>query len=207
MRPEPGTDPWDPVNVAGRSIVWSAMTDTVADDEFEQLVQREWHAVLAVAVALVGHDGAAEELTQEGFVSAHRRWSHVGTLERPGAWVRRVVINRSVSHLRRRAAERRALARVGGDRSGRDSADGGTAALHRSALDADHELWARVRALPRRQAQVVVLRHVDGLSTGEIAEVLGCAEATVRVHLHRALATLRAHLAVGADRIETMEAT
>ena len=43
-----------------------------------------------------------------------------------------------------------------------------------------------VRALPKRQAQVVALLYVEELSSVEVAEVLGCSEATVRVHLHRA---------------------
>ncbi|MCH7845995.1 MAG: sigma-70 region 4 domain-containing protein, partial [Acidobacteria bacterium] len=48
------------------------------------------------------------------------------------------------------------------------------------------EFWAVVRRLPRRQAQTVALVFIEDLSTSDVAEILGCAEATVRVHLHRA---------------------
>jgi len=47
------------------------------------------------------------------------------------------------------------------------------------------EFWREVRRLPRRQAQAVALFYLEETSVAEIAEVLGCAESTVKVHLHR----------------------
>lgn len=161
----------------------------MAQEGLDELIEREWAAVLAVAIALVGRDGVAEELTQEGFLAAHRHWEHVRSLDRPGAWVRRVVVNRSISHLRRRRVERRVLELVGRDplRRVAEEVAGG--------VDGRDELvWAEVRRLPTRQAQCIVLRHVDGRSAAEIGEILGCAEPTVRVHLHRGLTTLRSRL-------------
>ena len=52
-------------------------------------------------------------------------------------------------------------------------------------------LWAAVDRLPPRQRAVVTLQAQEELSTAEIADVLKCSQATVRVHLHRALKTLR----------------
>ena len=52
-------------------------------------------------------------------------------------------------------------------------------------------LWDAVHRLSPRQRAAVILHTQEQLSTAEIAEVLGCAEATVRVHLHRAVAALR----------------
>jgi RNA polymerase sigma factor (sigma-70 family) len=49
-----------------------------------------------------------------------------------------------------------------------------------------------IAALPPRQRAVLALRYYDGRTDGEIAELLGCREATVRSHAARALATLRA---------------
>ena len=52
-----------------------------------------------------------------------------------------------------------------------------------------------MRALPRRQAQVVALFYVDDRSVADIALVLECAEGTVKAHLHKA----RGALAVALD--------
>jgi RNA polymerase sigma factor (sigma-70 family) len=57
-----------------------------------------------------------------------------------------------------------------------------------------HE-WARMLArLPEAQRTAVVLRHVEGLPTSEIAEILGCPEGTAKSHVSRGLARLRALL-------------
>jgi RNA polymerase sigma-70 factor (ECF subfamily) len=50
---------------------------------------------------------------------------------------------------------------------------------------ANAELWDAVRALPPRQAQVVALHYLEDRSVSQIAAILDCAEATVKVHLRR----------------------
>jgi RNA polymerase sigma-70 factor, ECF subfamily len=46
-------------------------------------------------------------------------------------------------------------------------------------------VWREVRALPRRQAQVIALRYVTDASVAEIARTLGLAEGTVKARLYR----------------------
>jgi RNA polymerase sigma-70 factor, ECF subfamily len=58
----------------------------------------------------------------------------------------------------------------------------------------DAEVWRAVRALPRRQAQVVALRYVVDAPVAEIAQTLGMAEGTVKAQLHRARQTLATRL-------------
>jgi len=64
-------------------------------------------------------------------------------------------------------------------------------------LDAERRMsrvWALVDELSPQQRAAVTLSCREGLATKEIAAVLSLSEATVRVHLHRALATLRRRL-------------
>jgi RNA polymerase sigma-70 factor (ECF subfamily) len=42
-----------------------------------------------------------------------------------------------------------------------------------------------VRALPKRQSQAIALHYLEDLPVAEIAEILECAESTVKVHLHK----------------------
>ena len=58
------------------------------------------------------------------------------------------------------------------------------------------DVWQRLGRLPRRQRAVVVLRYYEQLADAEIADLLGCAQATVRAHAHRALTTLRNGLTI-----------
>ncbi len=52
-------------------------------------------------------------------------------------------------------------------------------------------LWTAVDQLSPQQRAALLLQVQEDLPTAEIATVLKCSEATVRVHLHRALITLR----------------
>lgn len=155
--------------------------------EFEAFFRREYRSVLGLAIALARDRFAAEDLTQEAFAAAERNWSRVGDLECPGAWVRRVVANRSVSRWRRLAAETRALRRIG-------NPVGPGLGPEISAETA--EVWATVRHLPKRQAQVLALTYLDDLSSREVGEVLGCSPTTVKTHLRRGRSAVARRLGV-----------
>lgn len=140
---------------------------------FEDFYLKDFQAVVGLAYALSGSRWLAEDLAQEAFLAAHRNWPRVSSYDQPGAWVRRVVANLSVSAFRRRMVEARALARLGlGER-------------HRlPELPADDaEFWEAVRSLPRRQSQVVALHYLEDLPIAEVAAILDMASGTVKKHL------------------------
>jgi RNA polymerase sigma-70 factor (ECF subfamily) len=56
------------------------------------------------------------------------------------------------------------------------------------------DLWTKVKELPRRQQEAVVLHYRMGFSVEEVAQVMGCRDGTVRTHLARAREVLRAAL-------------
>lgn len=155
-----------------------------AVEGFDEFFRREYRSVLGLAVVLTGDLAAAQDLAQDAFVAALRQWRRVAHMDNPGAWVRQVVANRSVSRFRRLSAETRALFRLG-----RSDDDGSVL-----DLEARMDLWVEVRRLPRRQAQVIALTYANGLSRLEVAEVLACSEETVKTHLKRARSALSTRL-------------
>jgi RNA polymerase sigma-70 factor (ECF subfamily) len=151
----------------------------VVRQDFAEFYAREIKSVVGLAYVLSGSRTGAEDLAADAFLAAYRHWDRVGSYDNAGAWVRRVAVNRSISTARRRAAEARAYFRFSSER------------CVIPELSADNEqLWASVRLLPRRQAQVVALRYWGGLNVREIADVLELTEATVKTHLQRARQTL-----------------
>jgi RNA polymerase sigma factor (sigma-70 family) len=159
------------------------------DPGFERLFRDEFPGI-ARTVLLICHDHhRAEEITQDAFVQTLRHWDKVRGLERPGAWVRKVAVRLAVKSVRRdsrrRAAER--LARAPGAGSG-----GGAR---------DEVLMAAVRGLPPQQRAAVVLFYLEDRPLAEIAEILGCAPATARVHVHRARARLAGAMGEEVDRV------
>lgn len=151
----------------------------IVPEDFETFSRREYRSVLALAMVLSRNHGVAEELTQEALLDTWRRWESISGYENPRAWVRRVVANRAVSRRRRLAAEARALTRLRA-----------RPRHHEELTDPAAELWAAVRRLPGRQAQVVALTYVDDLSLAQVAEVLGISEGAAKTHLQRGRAAL-----------------
>jgi RNA polymerase sigma-70 factor, ECF subfamily len=62
------------------------------------------------------------------------------------------------------------------------------------------DFWRAVRSLPRRQAQAVALHYLEDLPVADIARVLGCAEGTVKAHLHHGREALGRRLALFEER-------
>jgi RNA polymerase sigma-70 factor, ECF subfamily len=181
------------VSDVGADEMLAVVADTAGDrvgttDGFEEFYRREYLGLVDLARALTGDWAQAQDVVQEAMIVTFGRWDRVRGFDRPGAFARRVVLNRCRSLGRRRLAEGRALARF----ASRPEPVGD--------LPADAtRFWAEVRRLPRRQRDCVALAYVDGFSMAEIADVVGCAEPTVRVHLHRGRLTLAARLRVESE--------
>src|SRR5215831_5714612 len=150
---------------------------------FEPFYQREFPAIRAVVWALTGNVWTAEEIAQDAFLQAHRNWARICEYDEPGAWVRRVAINLTMSRLRRGAREVRALARFAGRRQD-----------DWSMPESSREFWSAVRSLPRQQAAVLTLHYYEDLPIADIATVLVVAEGTVKAHLHKGRDALRKRL-------------
>lgn len=156
-----------------RLVVRSAGLEVGA---FEAFYRSTRAGTLAVVLALRGPRVGAEEVVQEAFLRAYRRWDQVAVIDRPDLWVHTVALNLATSRLRRLASESRALSRLAGRREPAPPVP-----------DAPTEdFWQLVRQLPRRQGQAVALRYAADLPVVDIADVLGCAEGTVKSHLHAA---------------------
>lgn len=143
--------------------------------EFDALYRSEFRPLVRIGWALTGSAAEAEEIVQEAFLRCYQRWGQVAVYDRPGAWLRRVVINLATSRARRVRREVRAVARLGARPASTDAGPSD-----------DGAFWAAARALPLRQRQAVVLYYGDDVSVSGIATIMGCAEGTVRAHLHQA---------------------
>lgn len=150
---------------------------------FETFYGAQYRHVVRIVYALCGSRTVAEEVTQEAFLKALRRWERLQAMDRPDAWVRRVACNLATSRFRRMSIEARALVRLRIRRG---------AAVEGKPLPGGAErFWRLVRQLPDRQAQAVALFYADDLSIVEVAQVMDCAQGTVKAHLHAARQRLR----------------
>lgn len=135
--------------------------------------------LLRLAVLLTRSTPDAEDLLQTTFARAHRHGARIASMAAPHAYLRRIMLNELASDRRRR---RVAVVPLDGDLPVDEPPE------------SRHDVWAWMDSLPPQQRAAVVLRFYLDLSDGEAAELLGCSAATVRSHVSRGLASLRAAL-------------
>lgn len=151
-------------------------------DDFETFFVQCYGSVVRSVALAVGDRGRAEDLVQEAFARAFRRWRVVSTMERPVTWVYVVALNAERNRWRRE--ERKPRHGPGEEFTDDVAGSVTTAVVVRDALG---------RLAPRQRC-AVTLRYLADLRIGEIAEVMGCAEGTVKATLHQALRNLRVDL-------------
>jgi len=146
---------------------------------FERFFREHYPAVVRIAWGVVGDSQAAQDVAQDVFIAALRRFPDPDGSDHAPAWVRVAAAHAGLNAIRgeRRRDHRQQL-------SGIDVAPAGP---EEGALDreARTEVRAALRRLPRRAATVLVLRH-SGLSYAEIAEAMNVKIGHVGTMLRRA---------------------
>lgn len=164
----------------GRDSVEFTLTRPASDqDAFADLVRPHWDVLVALARRLASN-GAADDVLQDALAAVWRKRSQYD----PGkgaarSWLLAIVADQAYKSHRRRLWPVAEVVDVP-DRS-RDG-------------EIDVDLRAALLRLSRRQRTAVTLHYYLGLPVGEVAEVLGCSDGTVKSTLSDARARLRALL-------------
>ena len=174
----------------------AAMGDAAALD---RLLMQAQEVAWRFSTSVCGHADDAEDAMQEALIKTYR---YVERIRNPGAfkpWLYRTVRNACLMGRRKRAGEPPRLQSLnevaGSDAYPIDAPDPGknpeqladNAALRR-------RLRRALRTLPAPYRAVVFLREMEGLSTREVAKVMGMSEDNVKTRLHRARVQLQAAL-------------
>jgi RNA polymerase sigma-70 factor (ECF subfamily) len=153
-------------------------------EQFRLLVERYRAEFGRYAVAAVGDRDVAQDAMQEAFIRAYRSLGSCRNPDRFGAWFFRILTNqcRNAVARRRDTAELGAVDHPGGERT--------DAALERRELG--ERLEAALARLTPEQREAFVMKHVDGRSYEEMAELLGVGSDALKMRVHRARDALRA---------------
>jgi RNA polymerase sigma-70 factor (ECF subfamily) len=143
---------------------------------------------LRLARSYLGGDEEAEDVVQEALVASWRVLRDWRPEAQFGTWFYRTVVNLSLSALRDRR-RRRAEPLANGLQAAAAESD--------AAEDAPAALAKALESLTERERAVLSLKFDSGLSSEEIGRVLGISPSTVRVHVSKALHTLRSRLRKG----------
>jgi RNA polymerase sigma-70 factor (ECF subfamily) len=163
--------------------------------DFESLVEQYRPRVLRFIFASVRDMDLAETLTQDCFWNAYRYRATFRGECSVHTWLMRIAINLVRDHMRsRRFQFWRKAERVGSEEIG-EWPDRSISPEEKAVVNEQvHAVWNATAALSERQRTVFLLRYVEDLDIGEIAQSTGLSENAVNVHLFRAVRSIRKRL-------------
>lgn len=167
-------------------------------EAFSTLVTRYQERVLNLVYRGLGDHDAALDVAQEVFLKAYRGLPRFQGESRFFTWLFRITMNETISARRRRDRHQRPLSIGREDQDGERLQDPPDLTYEPGAEAERHDdvrmIQRGIAALDEDQAQVLLLRDIEGLSYQEIADVLDLPLGSVKSKIHRARLALKEHL-------------
>lgn len=162
---------------------------------FDELIRSHDKRILQVAHGILGNMQDAYDAYQEGVIRAYKKLPSFRFESSFSTWLSRIVINQALN-MRKRTKIRRFLSFSGSEDDYNEVAD--TSAEAPDEIVVRHELSSRIKKsldlLSDRERAVFVLKHMHGYKLREIAQMIDCAEGTVKNYLFRGTRKLRGDL-------------
>ncbi len=155
--------------------------------------QFELYAIYArpmynVCMRIVNHVGEAEDILQESFIDAFRNIGSFRSESSFGAWLKRIVVNKSVNYLKKRK-----LKLTDDFENVNEAVADGYDTHEYEAYDIE-QVHKAIQLLPDGYRIVLTLYLIEDYSHAEIARVLNVTESTSKSQYNRAKAKVREHL-------------
>jgi RNA polymerase sigma-70 factor, ECF subfamily len=185
----------------GKPAVATAYSREVAGNEtrdFAEVAARFRPQIFRFLLASLRDPDAAETLTQDCLLKAHRNWDSFRGESSVMTWLLRIAINLQKDHWRSRRLQFWKMTSnnsVDADDASQWLPSGESSPEQQVvARDQVRQVWVAVKGLSERQRTVFMLRHVEEMEIHEIATTVGLSEGTVKAHLSRAMVRVRAEL-------------
>jgi RNA polymerase sigma factor (sigma-70 family) len=151
--------------------------------EFAELYERHYAVVYRAALRVTGNPADAEDVLQTVFLRVLSQGESLNPAQLPAAYFRRAAANAAVDLLRRRISHRETALEVGT----LPAAVGSEALLK-------ERLRRAIAALEDEDAEMFLLRYVEGLTNGELAGMYGEEKNNIAVRLFRIRQSLQAEM-------------
>lgn len=170
----------------------------MAEQEFSAVAAAHRAQIFRFLLSSTRDADLAETLTQDCLLKAHRNWSSFRGESSVMTWLMRIAINLQKDHWRNRRMQFWRQTQTQGvsvDEAAEWLPSGGASPETQVlAKERVGQVWKAVEKLSERQRTVFLLRHVEEMDLAEIAKTTGLNEGTVKAHLSRAMARVKAEL-------------
>jgi len=156
-------------------------------EAFGTLVERNRRRVFGIAYHLMGDTETANDIAQEAFIKAYSRLDSFQASGSFVSWLTAIVSNLCIDARRRRRVRVQASS-LDEELEEKGFEPESSAPSPERVVEVDdtvREIRKGLAALPEVQRVAITLRHVDGLSYEEIAEVMRVPVGTAKTHVHR----------------------
>jgi RNA polymerase sigma-70 factor (ECF subfamily) len=160
------------------------------NEAFERVAREEKNRIYSYATRMLRRPVEAQDVVQEALV---RLWQHRDGIKDETArfWLSRTVHNLCIDRIRRKKSSPEVEAELKENLSPDSGAGPGRLA---ESSELGRLIEDALGKLPERDRAVLLLREVQGMPYGEIAEILGVPLGTLKARLHRAREQLRGKL-------------
>lgn len=158
-------------------------------EAFRVLVERYMRQAYNVAYGFVNDHDDANDIAQESFVRVFQSIGSFRGDSQFGTWLYRIVTNVSLNRVKQKTRKM-----VREETNPEVMAELGHNPSTAEDTDVQMHIERALHQLPTLQRAVVILRHLDGLSTKQVSSILKCSEGTIKTHLHRGLKKMRQNL-------------
>jgi len=155
-------------------------------DAFDQMMRLHEKQVLSTALRMLGNLQDAQDAAQETFLRLYKSLNRLPDILEIKSWLYRVTVN--VCNDMHRDRRRRRSEPLSGPDPVSSLPDPELAWVHQ---ERGQLVEMALKTLPEKERAAVVLRDVQGLSTREVAEILGSSEVTVRSQISVARGKLK----------------
>jgi RNA polymerase sigma-70 factor (sigma-E family) len=159
------------------------------DESFVKFVSERGTGLLRTASLLCGARSDAEDILQTALEKAYRHWGKLSADDDPEPYVRRILVNLTISRARRWRVLREVYM---------PSPPEMPSASETSTVELRGVLIDELRRLGPRQRAVLVLRYWEDMTEADTAKMLGCSVGTVKSQAARGLARLRERMGTSA---------
>jgi len=176
----------------------------VETDGLASTVPIDWQAALTahdrwlrtVIFARVGEAQAVEEVLQEVSLAAVRQKAPLQDASKVAPWLYRLAVTQSLLYRRTQGRRRKLTDRYAQDRQPTEEAPHELDPLGWLIAEERRQLVrTALGRLPKRDAEILLLKYTEDWSYRELAEHLGTSESAIQTRLHRARQRMRTEVA------------
>jgi|ERR1041384_20594 RNA polymerase sigma-70 factor (ECF subfamily) len=160
---------------------------------FEEMIGCYQRKVITTSWRMLGNREDARDAAQEVFLRVYKYVGGFRADQDFGAWLYRIIVNVCRDQMRRRGRPEQFTSFEAEREFGSFDAHASTEDVEASAIRSQQQalIAQALDTLSKKERAAIVLRDLEGLTTEEVARVLGSSQTTVRSHISSARAKIK----------------